>query len=520
MRSALRIKAAPRSRTTTVASIPAPVGGWNARDALASMKPQDAVDLENWFPQTSYVEIRGGSASHATGMTGNGKTLAVYSRLNGTQEMFALTPSGVYDVSSAGAVGPSKAARTNGKHQWVNFHDSGTNWLILCNGVDKPLYYDGTTWTAVDGVSSPALTGLTTTDIIHVNVYKGRLFFIEKEQLSFWYLAAGAAGGHLTEFSLEGVVKKGGFLMAMGTWTLDAGDGPDDHAAFITSEGEVAVYSGTNPGDANAWSLEGVYEIPDPLGRKCYCKLGGDMLLLTRGGAFPMAKALQSSAIDYRLAISDKINKAFTDAAVSYGNVFGWVPIVFPEKNALIVNVPQAEDGTHEQYVMNTITRSWCKFTDWDAEDFAVFNNELYFCDGTVVYKAWTGHADGPDNIVAYAKQAFNYFGKMGVQKHFKLFRPILAVDGNLSFLTDIDVDFAQDEIVGTANYSVVTGATWDVSLWDNAVWGSGLTVVKEWNTPAEYPGFCAAPKLKVATNKLEVQWMASDVVFETGGVV
>ena len=36
----------------------------------------------------------------------------------------------------------------------------------------------------------------------------------------------------------------------------------------------------------------------------------------------------------------------------------------------------------HEQYVMNTITKAWCRFTEWSAEDFAVFNGELYFCAG------------------------------------------------------------------------------------------------------------------------------------------
>ena len=46
-------------------SFPAPVGGWNARDALAEMKPTDAIYLDNWFPRTSYVEIRGGSSDHA-----------------------------------------------------------------------------------------------------------------------------------------------------------------------------------------------------------------------------------------------------------------------------------------------------------------------------------------------------------------------------------------------------------------------------------------------------------------------
>jgi len=44
----------------SVASLPAPVGGWNARDSLANMDETDAVTLENYFPTVSSVVLRGG----------------------------------------------------------------------------------------------------------------------------------------------------------------------------------------------------------------------------------------------------------------------------------------------------------------------------------------------------------------------------------------------------------------------------------------------------------------------------
>lgn len=520
MRQALRRKTQPRAQVSSVKSYPAPLGGWNARDALAAMKPTDAVDLENFFPKTSYVEIRGGYANHATGMTGNGKTLAVYNAMSGTNSMWALTPSGTYNVTSAGAVGASVASRTDGKHQWVNFGDGTNNYLILVNGVDKPLYYDGSTWLAVDGTTSPALTGLATTSIISLFVFKGRLMFIEKNSMSFWYLAAGAAGGALTEFDLSGVAKKGGYLMAGATWTVDAGDGPDDRAVFITSEGEVIIYQGTNPSVAANWALVGIYEVGKPLGRRCVQKLGGDLILLTQNGAFPMSSAILSASIDYKMALSFKIENAFTDAARSYGTTFGWCAYIYPAQSALIVNVPIAEGGEHEQYVMNTITKAWCKFKEWDAEDFAIFNGLLYFTTGTKVVLAWFGRIDGADNIVAYGKTAFSYFDSIGQSKQFKMFRPVLAVNGSLSFLTDIDVDFSDNPITGTATYSVVSGAQWDVSNWDEGYWAAGLEITKNWTSPDEYTGYCASGKIKIATNALTVQWMSNDFVFESGGII
>ena len=520
MRQPLRTKSIPGATVSSFKSYPAPVGGWNARDALAQMKPIDAVALENWYPKTSYVEIRGGYADHATGMTGNGKTLAPYNSISGSNKLFAITNSGVYDVSSAGAVGSSVAARTNGKHQYEMFGDGTNNYLILVNGVDKPLYYDGSTWTAVDAASSPALTGLTTTKIVDVFSSKGRLFFIEAGSLSFWYLAAGAAGGALTEFDLSGVAQKGGYLMAGSTWTIDAGDGPDDRVVFVTSEGEVIVYAGTNPGSASDWSLVGVYEFGKPLGRRCMQKYGGDLIIITQNGAFPMAAAAQSVTIDYKLALSFKIENAFTEAARTYGGVFGWEAILYPAQSALIVNVPHVEDGEHEQYVMNTITKAWCKFKEWDAETFAVFNGELYFCVGTKVVKAWTGNIDDDSDIVAYAKTAFSDMGDKGHLKKFKMFMPVLSVNGPVSYLTDIDVDYADSPISGTASYSVVSGAQWDVDNWDEGYWAAGLEIVKQWTSPSEWDGYSASGKVKIATNSLTVQWMASWYTYERGGIL
>jgi len=184
MRKPQRNKAARRQQISNFMSYPSPVGGWNALNALADMKPSEAVSLDNWFPRAGYCEIRGGSASHATAMTGTGKTLAVYSGLSGSDKMFCCTSSGVYDVSSAGSVGASVAARTSGSHQHVQFGDGTNNYLILLNGVDKPLYYDGSTWLAVDGASSPALTGVTTTKLVHVCAFKGRLIFLETGSLN------------------------------------------------------------------------------------------------------------------------------------------------------------------------------------------------------------------------------------------------------------------------------------------------------------------------------------------------
>lgn len=520
MRTALRVRR-PRAQVAELRTIPAPIGGWNARDPLAAMPKMDAVRLENWYPRATDCILRGGSSNHVTGIPARTKTLAVYSALDGSEEMYAATDAEIYDATAAGAVGASVSTITNGRFQWVNYGDGGTQYLIMVNGVDKPRYYNGATWIAVDAASSPALSGLTTTTIVHVNVHKERLYFIPVDSLSFWYLAAGAVGGALTEFPLESYCKKGGYLMAMGTWTIDGGAGIDDLAVFISSQGEVVVFSGNNPGSASAWSLVGIYQVGKPLGRRCLQKVAGDLVLITETGVLPLSRALQSSAIDKTVALSDRIVEAFQQAALSYGDAFGWEVTVYPREAALLVNVPTTEDSVSQQYVMNLLTRRWCKFTGWNASCFAVMGGELYYGDDTAVVKAWTGTDDKGTNIASDGKHAFYDMGAPDALKRLVGLRmKLIAETASLNFLIGADVDYTDRRLSGTATYSAPSGSAWGVGRWGSAVWAGAGDIRQEWQSAEVYEGHVFAGKIKLDSMGDAVRWVATDYLFERGAVI
>lgn len=507
-------------------SLPSPVGGWNVRDSLAAMPPLDAVRLENWVPRSSYCEIRGGSANYVTGLPSRVRSLMVFATPRGAQKLFGVSGTHIYDVTTAGAVGGAVANVTNDRWQYINYAAvSATHYLLAVNGVDSMYAYDGTTWQAVTAVSVPiAITGgLTTSNIINIFEFKERIFLIEKNRLSFWYLPVASVGGVAAEFVLDSFMSKGGTIVAGATWTIDGGSGQDDFAVFVTSEGQVAVFQGSNPGDPGSWQLIGVYDLGRPMGngRKCLMKYGGDLLYNSQNGLWPLSKSLLAASIDRTIALSDKIDRAFTDAWMASGAFLGWDLTLYSTQNTIIVNVPTAEDTSHVQYVMNTKTRAWCKFTGWNAECFAVFQGQLYFGDTTTVVKAWSGGSDvGGVNIVADAKQAFNYLGGPDVQKTPGLMRPVLLVNGTLNFKFGINVDFEDLPAVGTAIYTVPASALWDTALWDQSVWGADLQVQKDWRTPPAKPGYCFAPLLYIVTNKLTVQWPSTDLSYMTGGVL
>ena len=75
--------------TSRASSVPAPVGGLNARDSIADMPATDAVILDNFWPYPSYVASRKGSELHVSGFTAPVETLAEYLPVTGVPQLFA-----------------------------------------------------------------------------------------------------------------------------------------------------------------------------------------------------------------------------------------------------------------------------------------------------------------------------------------------------------------------------------------------------------------------------------------------
>ena len=110
-----------KSPTSRSGTIPAPVKGWNAKDALADMDEEFAIELENVFPNMTDVEVRGGYASHSTG-NGSGavETLIEYAGPS-THKLISAAGSVIYDSTAAGgstAIATGKSnARWNRRRQ-------------------------------------------------------------------------------------------------------------------------------------------------------------------------------------------------------------------------------------------------------------------------------------------------------------------------------------------------------------------------------------------------------------------
>lgn len=473
----------PNARQRTVVrqkAVPFPVGGWDTSSPLASMPEDRAVQLKNWFPQASYGEVRRGYKYHAWDVVSDTTSIQTLMAWRGpaSSKLFAAGGGAIYDVTS-NAAGTS-AVTSLGSNRWqtVNMTTSAGAFLWICNGADACRHYNGSTW------STPSLTGVTSADVINVNVHKKRLWMVVKDSTTAYYLATDAIAGAATAFALGANFTRGGYLMAMATWTRDGGSGSDDYAVFISSEGQCALYRGTDPASASTWSLVGVFDVPAPIGRRCFVKYGADVALITIQGVFPLSQLL---AVDQsqvkRVALSDTITSAISAQAKLYKSNFGWEACVYPKGTRLIVNIPTSENVSSVQYVMNTLTGAWCEFEhNHSANCWIVYRDDLYFgANEGCVYKADVGSADIDAPISAVGQSAYGSMGTASI-KHWKMIKALITAGGSSRPSIGVSTDFQETDTLFQSSAAVVsTGGVWDVSRWDSFTWGGQEVNISDW---------------------------------------
>ncbi len=503
------------SQTTTIV---APINGLRSDKGLAMEQTGAALLLTNWVAETDAIRVRRGTATHLTGSSTPVDSLMVYT--SGTaSKLFAASDEEIYDATTAGPIGAAVVTNTgNAYFSYANFTTAaGTHYIVLANGETDVLEYDGSTWT------EPTITGATSADLIYVWVHKQRLWFIEKTSMSAWYLATDAISGAATEFPLGGIFSRGGRLVAGGTLSYDSGRGLDDFIVFVTSEGEVAIYSFSDPSDPSTLLLKGVYFIGRPIGRRCLFNVGGDLLILTYGGVIPLSKAVQldQSVLD-AAAMSAPIRREFADAAIEYGENQGWEISAFPSTNILIVNVPELEYTQSRQYVANLLSTAWSKWQGITALCWAVFNDRLYYGGVDGVYQAETGSSDNGVPISAQVIPAFTQLGARGVQKHVMEWRPIIKSNAQARGGVSTVVDYADATSVPNQTFDVDIGAAlWDEAEWDVDVWFGG-TVSREWRSGTNI-GTAVAPHYALtvvpsdSSENLEFRLLGFDCIYKVG---
>lgn len=502
-----------RSRVSSSRSIQAPTGGLDTSESLASMPENRAIKMLNWFPDTDRVVLRAGSTTRISDIGDRVETLMTYGANDGSQELFAAAGDSIYDITPPASTSTAVVTgMTSAKWEWVNFGTLGGQFLIAVNGIDEPRLYDGSTW----GVT--AITGVTESTLCWVTPHQRRLWFGQVDSLTVYYLDVDSVGGAASPFYLGGVARKGGFVQAMGTWTRDSGAGPDDVAVFITSEGEVLIYQGTDPSSITTWSLVGIFDIGRPIGKRCLVKYGGDLLIITEFGVVPLTQATTTDQSQQGLvAYSKRINKTLNDYIRLYGSFFGWQQIIYPRGRMLIVNVPISLTKS-EQFVFNTITGAACQFTGMNALAWGMHKENIFFgtADGKII-EADTGVTDDGAPIDGDVIQAFSYFGSAGTEKAFKRVAPIFTSAANPSASVQAYTNFNLARFTATPQQPISSDSLWGIAKWGIDKWGSKGRVWYNW-IPIEGVGRSATVRVRIRVTHGRPAWTATNWTFIQGG--
>ena len=324
----------------------------------AAMPATDAVIMDNWFPQPSYVSLRNGTLlcrprdcrSHVnTVMAFNGFT---------ARKLFGVSGTAIYDITSQGAVGAAVVTGlSTDKLQHAMFNAGGGNFLVWVDGIDTPQFYNGTAGNiltfntlvggtlyttgtynnvpltggsgtgalgtvVIAGGSVTSVTivtngwgqnylvgdtlsalaaniggtgsgfsvnvatlsagwhpcvmsgsGLNPVNLITITVHQQRCWYIEQNTMNVWYASVTGFQGALHQVTPWGLFLRWAALSCRcARGPFRSVSGINDYAAFISTEGEIALYQGYDPSQVSTWSLVGMFRIGRPIGRRCYIR--------------------------------------------------------------------------------------------------------------------------------------------------------------------------------------------------------------------------------------------------------
>jgi hypothetical protein len=420
-------------------------------------------------------------------------------------KFFAATDTAIYDITTS-TDAPTLALALSGSTNagWFSTaitSNSGGNFLMTCSEADGYFTYDGTTWLRrVAGSAAGQINGVNPNNLVHVSIWKRRAWFVERDTTKVWYLPVDSIAGTVQQLDLGPLFKRGGSLAYTASWTIDAGEGIDDFFVAVSSNGEVALYKGTDPASATTFSLQGVWYVGQiPVGRRGYAPYGGDLLIISTDGIVPLSQVtrggsglLSASNGDYTSKISillgEALRKSFTTG--------GWQLLFSPADRLLLCNKPNYTGHTDEQFALSTVVNQWCLFKDIPA-----------LCLATVGSYTFTGTRDGRvllifqdySDAVTYGAlvgepirgevvSAASSFDQPALIKIFSMLRANFISPFSPGVNSEVIGNYADPTYLASPDNSSYRSTAWDVALWDAGIWSAtNRTAFGDWMTVSGY---------------------------------
>jgi hypothetical protein len=448
------------------------------------------------------------------------------------KRFFAATETSIYDVTTV--INPQTvvtATELTGQRagQWstVTVSNAGGNVLVAVNGQDEPQHFNGSAWSVDPKLTAPGYV-LNPSTLSHVWLWKNRLLFIEGGSMRAWYLGVDEIGGELKQINLGGVFDRGGALYFGATVSFSANDAMAEMCVFVSTKGECAVYRGTDPGDADAWSLVGVYDIGLPLGRKAHLRDAGDLVIATELGLIRLSSAMAVDKAALTIsAISGPIEPDWRNETSFRKPGIEWACVKWDRQGYALITRPTYDGSVPYCLVVNLTTGAWSKYVGWDGQTVVEFDRWVYFgtTDGRIM-RAELGGTDDGQPYLATAIFQYDHIKKPGVFKVAKLARLTFLAGIPFNVKPTISVDYVQKIEPYPAAATDIRPIGWDLSLWDDGEWDevpNGIDQISTRWVGVYGAGFALGPGLQVTCNSVntpDAELISYELMYEEGGIV
>lgn len=486
-----------KSGTQQVVEYPAPTGGLDTAAIKAGRPGNTALVMDNLIPDSQGVRPRSGSRkvfSLGSAYSSTNKIERLIS-FTLTGETFAATPTSLYAFDEnttplADTAAPTAAysSQTSSDYGAVEMATAGGKFITLVNGVNDALIYNGTTFSPVgggtytitqaqsDGQGGTSQVAYDTSDWSYGWAHQGRQYFVEKGTMKAWYLGTNSIQGEAKFLTLAGVFSKSSELLFGTSFSTDSGAGIDDFNVFVSAEGEVAIYQGTDPSNINTWALKGLFEIGRPLGKNAHFSIAGDVIIATVDGLVPLSAVLTKDVSELRLFSLSAAIEPDIDLEIRLADPYAsakWKMVKSDHHGLGFLVLPRRNQPERHLYVVNLRNRAWCRFTGWRVEDMISLDTHVFFTDGQYVYEGLVTGRDDGEIIQHQLLTAHDNLGSEGRQKIIHKAKVNLVTSSHIN----VHLDIARNNEAPTPVYPEATDtldysdAIWGTAVWDTATW-------------------------------------------------
>ena len=224
-----------------------------------------------------------------------------------------------------------------------------------------------------------------------------------------------------------------------------------------------------------------------------------------------------SSRVNTWLQLTDKIQPQIAQDTTAYASNQGWDIMLYPPQNMLLLNIPVSTTESY-QYVMNTISGAWARWTGLPARTWYMANDNLYFGANGYVARAWNGQSDNGSNIVADILPAYQNFGGQSQLKRWTLGRIILGSDGVASFGGRMEIDFnLNPNAISLPYLTSPSSGVYGTATYGTSYYGGNIEIKREWKNLTGI-GYWGSFHIQISTNVSDIRLYAMDVMGEAGG--